>query len=386
MKFKKSLKTILIVLVALNVLVFVTGNTHLYKGIANTYLKGRSGPDIDELDIFPSREFEARNPIPWKQSNNTQELSEDFEKYLDSLETVGFLVIKNDSILHESYWEGWNEDKVSNSFSMGKTFMSVLIGIAIHEGLIESEDDPVYKYLPQYEEGKNKELTIKHLLTMSSGMDFDESYGNPFGFNAKAFYGDDLPSLVEGYSVIEDPGKEFKYLSGNTQILVFLLEKVTQKSVGQYAQEKLWSKIGAEKSAYWILDKEGGHEKGFTGVYATARDYAKMGRLYMNGGSVYGNKLLNPKYVFNSITPAKLIGEDGKPLTEYGYSWWLLEYKKQKVFYMRGILGQYVICLPQKNTIIVRLGRKRAEKSDGKHPDDVYFYIDEALKMVNQKK
>ncbi len=387
MKFKKVLLGLIITIIAANLFLIISGNTHLYKGIANTYLKGRSGPDIDELEVFPYREMQSSNPIPWYHVEKPEKysLSNDAESYMDSLGTIAYLVVKHDSILYENYWEEGKVNKTSNSFSMGKTIISILIGIAKNDGLIESEEDYVSKYLPEYKEGMNSKLKIKHLLTMSSGMNFDESYGNPFGFAAKAYYGEDLKDLISEYEVIEEPGKQFKYLSGNTQILAFLLEKVTGKSITEYAQDKLWSKIGTENSAYWILDHEDGHEKAFTGVYATARDFAKIGRLYMQGGLVYGNQIVHPEFVFNSIKPAELQGEDGSPLSEYGYSWWLMNYKNQKIFYMRGILGQYVICLPQKNLIIVRLGRLREDKSDGKHPDDVYFYIDQALNFENKK-
>lgn len=384
MKIKKFFIRVSLTILALVLALFVTGNKHIFKAVANTYLIGNTGPDIDELDIFASRKIQASNPVPWfdKTSDLDFQFDEKAKAYMDSLKTVAYMVIQNDAIVFEEYQAGYTADKVSNSFSMGKSIIGVLVGIALNEGLIDDINDPVSKYLPEYTEGKNAELRIVHLLTMSSGINFDESYNNPFGFTAKAYYGTDLPGLVANYEVTEEPGKHFKYRSGNTQILAFLLEKVTKTSVSEYAQQKLWSQIGTESTAYWVLDEEDGHEKAFTGVYATARDFAKVGRLYMNAGRFNNRQIVSPEYVFESIKPARLISENGEVNTEYGYSWWTMRYKNQKVFYMRGIFGQYVICIPSKNTIVVRLGRIRDQKSDNKHPDDVYFYIDQALKII----
>ena len=386
MKIKKFFIRFTLTILALVLALIVTGNKHIFKAVGNTYMIGNTGPDIDELDIFASRKIQAENPVPWY--NNTGVSGFHFDEkavsYMDSLKTVAFMVIKNDSILFEEYKNGYNADKVSNSFSMGKSIIGVLVGIAINEGLIDDVNDPVSKYLPEYSEGKNAELRIVHLLTMSSGINFDESYNDPFGFTAKAYYGTDLPELIANYEVTEDPGKKFNYRSGNTQILAFLLENVTKTSVSEYAQQKLWSQIGAENNAYWVLDKEDGHEKAFTGVYATARDFAKVGRLYMNSGRFNNRQIVAQEYVFESIKPAGLISENGEINTEYGYSWWTMRYKDQKIFYMRGIFGQYVICIPSKNTIVVRLGRIRDQKTDNKHPDDVYFYIDQALGIIKR--
>lgn len=383
MKIKKFLIRFPLFIIILVLGLYITGNKHIFKAVGNTYLVGKTGPDIDELDIFSKREIQAVNPVPWVEftSGNDFQFSKKAQAYIDSLKTVAYLLIKNDTIIHETYWGDYSKSKVSNSFSMGKSIIGILIGIAQTEGKLNIYD-PVSKYLPEYAEGKNAELKIIHLLTMSSGINFDESYKNPFGFAAKAYYGDDLPGLIDNYEVTEDPGKDFKYRSGNTQILAFILEKVTGLSVSEYMQRKLWSQIGTENSAFWILDKEDGHEKAFTGVYATARDYAKVGKLYMDGGRFKGRQVLDPEYVFNSCKPAALMSEDGEVNTEYGYSWWTMRYEGKKVFYMRGIFGQYVICIPSENVIIVRLGRLRDKKSDNKHPDDVYFYIDQALKII----
>ena len=114
-----------------------------------------------------------------------------------------------------------------------------------------------------YKEGKNGELTIKQLLTMSSGINFDEDYANPFAYPAKAYYGTDLKKLTDNYEVKEEPSKVFKYLSGNTQILQQLLAKATGMTVSDYASQKLWGPIGAQNDAYWNLDHEGGDEKSY---------------------------------------------------------------------------------------------------------------------------
>ena len=199
----------------------------MYKGIANTYLKGKKRPSIDEYQIFDNRKVEAGNYQAWPISThyNQSDISDTCLALLEKMQTIAYLVIKNDSIHLERYWDGYSEESNTNSFSMAKTIVSILTGIAIDEGHIESVDQKVGDFFPEYSSGLNDKLTIKHLLTMSSGMNFSESYSNPFAFPAKAYFGDDLKGLMQKYKVVEDPGVEFEYLSGNTQLLGYCWKK-----------------------------------------------------------------------------------------------------------------------------------------------------------------
>jgi CubicO group peptidase (beta-lactamase class C family) len=299
----------------------------------------------------------------------------------DSLETVAFMVIVNDSIQFEKYWYGYSADAMSNSFSMSKSFVGTLIGVAIKEGAINSVDQKACDFLPKFCEGRNVELTIKDLLTMSSGLNWTEDYYNPIGQTAQAYYGSGLKELVMGLTVVESPGKVFKYHSSCTQILTFILEAATKKTISDYASEKLWEPMGAKHLALWNTDVEGGDEKGFCCINSNARDFARLGRLYLNHGNWNGKQLLDSNYVKDATIIADLLDEKGNPNVNYGYQFWLAERQGFSIYYARGLWGQYIICIPEKNMIVVRLGKKYGKHLEDGHHDDFYAFIDAALEM-----
>ena len=261
--------------------------------------------------------------------------------------------------------------------------LGIMIGIAIDEGKIKSVDQPVGDFLPEFKEGEKSKITIKHLLTMSSGINFDENYVSPFAYPAKAYYGDDLTKLTYSYKVIDEPGKKFKYLSGNSELLGFIIQKATGKTISEYMSEKLWKPLGAKNSAFWSLDHDSGVEKAYCCFNSDARDFARIGELYLDSGKWNGKQIVNPEYVLNSVKPADLVYEnDGNKNTQYGYAWWLIpEYKGHYIYYARGILGQYIICIPDKKMVVVRLGKKREKPRDNQPPSDMLYYIDAALEM-----
>lgn len=389
MKVLKQIgKWLLIILIILNLAILISGKTYIYKGVANTYLKGRSGPGIDEYPIFENREVKAGTEQKWHsaKSYNSAKIPSALEPHFDAMQTVAFVVIKNDSLQHEQYWDGYGPDSHTNSFSMAKTFVSMMIGIAIDEGKIKSIDEPVGDFLPAFKEGDNAKLTIKHLLTMSSGINFDENYVSPLAYPAAAYYGSDLKKLTYGYKVIEEPGKEFKYLSGNSELLAFILEKATGKTISEYMSEKLWKPLGAKNTAYWSLDHKDGMEKAYCCFNSDALDFARLGQLYLDSGKWNGQQLINKDYVLNSVKPADLkVAEDGTPNDRYGYAWWLIpNHKGHYIYYARGILGQYIFCIPDQRMVVVRLGRKREKPNGTELPADVDYYLDAALEMYGK--
>ncbi|MEK6615187.1 MAG: serine hydrolase [Bacteroidota bacterium] len=387
---QKFFKWLLILLVILNILILVSGKTYLYKGFANTYLKGRSTADIDDYKIFVHRTVKAGAPKEWAigKCSNTSKIPLQYLSDIERMNTIAYLIIINDSIRHEEYWGGYSDTSHTNSFSMAKTFISILIGIAVEERKIKSIDELVGDFLPEYKEGKKSKITIRHLLTMSSGINFDESYINPIGFTAEAYYGDDLRKLIFKYDAEGEPGKYFEYLSGNTQVLGFVLKKATGMSVSDYASEKLWKPIEAEHDAYWSLDRKDGDEKAYCCFNANARDFARIGKLFLDSGRWNGKQIVPEKYVLESIQPAPTLDKDDTSKNNrYGYSWWLMpNYKGHNIFYARGILGQYIIMIPDLKMVVVRLGKKRELTAINGHPTDLYWYIDAALEMYGNKK
>jgi CubicO group peptidase (beta-lactamase class C family) len=377
---KKFFKWFLIFLVLLNVLILISGKTYLYKAVYYNFA------NIDDNILFENR------VIPNGKKCDAWALGKDYNKIAmpellaaqhARLHSIAYLVIKNDSIRFEKYWEGYDSAKLSGSFSMAKTFVSIMAGIAIDEGKIKSIDQPVADFLPEFKSGENSKVTIRHLLTMSSGLNWDESYANPLSKTTEAYYGNDLHKVIADLKVVDPPGKIFKYLSGNTQVLAFVLKKATGKTLSEYASEKLWKPMGADHAALWNLDKADGMEKAYCCFYSNARDFARFGKLYLNKGKWGDRQLVSEKYVEASLKPADLKYDNGQKNSCYGFSWWLLpNYKGHSVFYARGILGQYIIVVPDLKMIVVRLGKKRADRDpNDKHNPDVYTYIDGALEM-----
>lgn len=378
---KKILISIVIFLVLASALAFLTGNQHIFKAVATTYLSGKTGPSIDEYDIFENRTVEIGDPQPWLISKDyNKKKNEKLHQQIESFNPAAFLIAKNDSIVYEEYWDGYSENSLTNSFSMAKSYIGMLIGIALDEGKINSVDDPIGNYLPEYSDFPK--MTIKTLLTMSSGMNFDESYGNPFGHMAKAYYGKDIKKLNENYTKTETPGEIFRYLGGNTIILSFILEKVTGQTISEYMSEKVWQRIGAVNPALWNLDHKDGREKAYCCFYSNARDFAKIGQLYLNKGLWNDQRVISEDYVTESTCPAYYLKDvNGNLVDYYGYQIWTTYYKDLDIFYFRGIQGQYTIVIPEKNIVMVRLGHERSKELVNNTPNDLYTYIDFALEQ-----
>ncbi|XOV66736.1 MAG: serine hydrolase domain-containing protein [Fluviicola sp.] len=366
---KKILRVVLLFVVGIvlvvNAIIILTGRFYIYKGIKETYLKGRSGPTIYDLETFPTRKVAKGSgkvfEFPKHPHYNTQKIPDDLRQYIEELETKALLVVKNDTLIYEEYWDEHNKETLSNSFSVAKTVVAILVGIAIDEGHIDAIDDPVYKYIPQYKNGSRDVITIKHLLQMASGLSWTESGVNPFSDNAESYYGTDLDGLILRQRRVSEPGKMFLYQGGNSQLLAMIVEKATGKTISQYASEKLWTKLGMEEDAHWSLDTKNGQEKAFCCLYAQARDFAKIGRLFMDGGKYNGEQII-PRWYFLQMTKQNdLMTEDGIPNYRYGYHVWTYRGNADEVIYCRGILGQYIICIPDRNLMIIRLGMKRKD-------------------------
>ncbi len=363
-------------LVVFHIVLWATGNIYLYKALFYNYV------NIDDLNLFPVRTVEAGKGEPWPLGNdyNKQPLNPELKNTLEMYESVAFLVVKNDSIRSEFYWDGYGSNSFSNSFSVAKSIVSILVGIAIDEGKIKNPDQPVCDFLPDFCDGENKQLTIRHLLMMSSGLNWDESYTSLFGPTTKAYYGTDLYEQMTSLDVVTAAGKQLNYMSSNTQLLAFILEKATGTTLSEYASEKLWKPIGAEMDAQWSLDHTEGHEKAYCCFYSNARDFARIGKLYLQKGQWNGKQIVSSEYVNQSIAPAP-VSDNNAANTIYGYQWWLTEHSGYKVFYARGILGQYIFVIPDLNIVMVRLGHKRGEKSADGMLLDVPVYLGEVIKM-----
>jgi CubicO group peptidase (beta-lactamase class C family) len=390
---KKTLKfilySILVIFVLLNCIIIFSGRWYLYKAIGTTYLQGKSGPSATEYAIFENRKIAATDPKPWPLSKqyNTAKLSDTLEKVFKEVEAHAFVIIKNDSLIHEQYWDNFSDTSHTNSFSMAKSYTGALLGFALQDGYIKSVNEPASTYIPEFKNDWRSKITLEHLVTMSSGIAFDESYANPFSYPAEGYYGSDLLKASTSYKEkATEPGATYKYLSGNTALLGYCISKAVNKPLATYLSEKLWGPLNCEHDAYWSLDKKEGLEKAFCCINSNAKDFARMGKLYMHQGNWNGKQLLDSEYVRASVLPYNCNEEDCKPNHTYGYAWWLTKYKGMTVFYMQGMLGQYVICVPEKQLVICRLGRKRrANKGKNHYPIDVAYCIEAALTSYPDK-
>ncbi len=381
---KTFLSLVAIVLIAF-IALYATGNKHVLNGFTKTYLIGKSKPDIDDKEYFATSTINADNPQAWpKHSNyNNGTIAQEMAATMQSMQTTAFLVFKNDSLLFEKYWNDTDEHTTSNSFSMAKSFCAMLIGKAIDEGYIKNLDQRVGDFIPEFSQGKNASLTIRHLLQMASGIPFGESYNSPFGYMAKAYYGDDLVAETMKFTIEKEPGTFWIYEGGNTVLLGIILKKATGRTVSEYFFQKIWSCIGAEDAAYWNLDKAGGMEKTFSGFYATARDYGRIGKLYLHNGICENDTVISASFVQESIAPNMVQDATGQPCTWYGLHWWLGQYKEKDFFSCRGMRGQYIAVIPEDNLILVRLGHNQQPERIDHIPTDLFMYLDIAASVAN---
>jgi len=290
-----------------------------------------------------------------------------FNEALEKSGTTAFLIIKDDQILYETYFDEYTQATDHPSFSVSKSFISALIGIAIAEGKIASIDDSIRTYLPELDESFDP-VTISHILNMQSGIKFSEGYFNPFGEVAKFYYGTNLKKFVTKLKVTKTPGTSWKYISGNTQLLSLALESATQQSLQSYFEEKLWMPLGMEYDASWNIDsKKHQTTKAFCCLNARARDFAKFGRLYAHLGKWEGHQIVPEDWILKTTSFNDSINHN-----IYSHHWWRnISFNQLRSgsqiqsaqapntdYQARGILGQFIYIHPEKDIVIVRLGHK----------------------------
>ena len=342
--------------------------------------------NLDDYTIFENTRVNIADSKDWPDDlqYNKYELSKEDREYLEDHETVAYLVIQNGKVLYEEYWDGYGKESHSNIFSATKSIVSLLIGIAIDEGKISSIDEPIGNYLIEFRDDERGKITIKELLTMSSGLDWDEAYSSPTSITTKAYYGKKLREVSTDQNLIEKPGVRFRYQSGNTQLLAFIVEEATKETISKYAERKLWKPMEAMNSALWSVDKKGGDEKSFCCFNTNARDAARFGQLVLNNGKWNDKHLVSDSYIHDATKAANYILNEEKtaPLDFYGYQYWILPYQKMNIPYMRGHRGQYIYSIAEKNAVIVRLGKQKDKIKEGQITLDIPKYIDIALKIL----
>ena len=375
----KILKWVFIIITSLILLIYAFNIEYLIKGVRTIYLTGNNTAFISDYEYFDNREIANSNPEPWPIHKNFNQFieTEELKVLNEQRETKSFLVIKNDSIVFEKYYDGYDENSLSNSFSVAKSIVVSLMGKAIMEGKIKGLDQPVSDYFDEYKEGLASELTVGDLASMSSGMKWNEKYYSVINITSESYFTDDLRSVILRQKIIDKPGQSFRYSSGDTQLLAMVIEKATGTTLSDYLSEKFWKPMGAENNALWQLDSYNyGMEKAYCCIASTARDFARFGKLYINNGK-WGNEIiLDSSFVELATKPVF----DSSPY--YGYGWWLYNFEGKKVFTMNGHRGQFVISFPEENIIIVRQGSFNEKGRVSNSSGDLYKYISEGYNLA----
>jgi len=376
---KKILSRIGLSLLFLLILVAVFSPSYMNKAIRYGHVK------IDNYIIFENREVKTGTAIPWEHDSlyNANRIDTGSLRQFGQYGTIAFVVVQNNKLLHEQYWDGYSDSSLSNSFSAAKSIISLLIGCLIDERKIRSLDQEITDFLPEFTHNNGNVLRIRDLLTMSSGIEWDEGYSNLFSPTTKAYYGKDLSQQVLSLNVVEEPGKIFTYQSCNTQLLALIVKKASGMTVSAFASEKLWKPLGAEHPAFWSLDRKNGVEKAYCCFNSNATDFARIGQMVLDSGIFNHQQVVSKRYISEAISPATFLRDtEGDSCYYYGYQFWMLTHNRQHVIYARGILGQYIFIIPSLDAVVVRLGTDRSKEHINHAPQDAYMYLDAAFTML----
>ncbi len=378
---KKDIKT-LVLIIAIPILLLLV-QIFVIRPIVATLVSGSSeyayrsyvwgASDIQDYQKFPYRDIQNGPPVFEFQAASSEEAfqsSTGFEHLLSDSGTTAFLIVKDDKLLFEKYFNGFQRDSWFTSFSVAKSFDSALIGIALADGYIGSVNDPVVKYIPELRGRGLDALTIRNLLKMDCGVAYRESeLLDIVGFqsdDSKTYYMPDLRGLALTIKPSrESIGSCFHYNNYYPLLEGMILERTTGMSVSQYLQDRIWKPLGMEYPATWSINHTGdGLEKMESGLNARAVDYAKFGRLYLNKGNWNGVQVIPAAWVIESTSPEP--GDDRhqvggvqlpKPDGYYQYHWWGTRRANGLYdFTAVGHLGQYIFVRPDKNLILVRFG------------------------------
>jgi len=336
---------------------------------------------IDDFTHYPARElFASKAPVKFESATTQTGFpttlpygEEDWalDEFLESSDTIAFLVLKDGELRYERYFQGHKQDSLSQAFSASKSITSILIGAAIDDGYIESVDQVVTDFVPELAATGFDQVPIKDLLYMRSGMAYVEN-DIPFGIHVKFNYTSHLEDAILDLKMRKEYTKEFIYKTGDNALLGLILDRALgDRTITQYTQERLWTPLGMENDGVWTLDHEGdGLEKTWCCLAASARDFAKLGQLYLNRGLRDGQQIVSDEWVeqstafgaFDNNTWPQRFVDMG--LGGYGYQWWLVS-EDDGDFFAWGKDGQFIYVNPTTNVVIVRLGWSMGNPSSG---------------------
>ncbi len=384
---------------------FLTGFSSCYLVDVIKY----NAPDADEYKIF-SNVVIPKHPSPgfsWVEAIDTnidhiqvlptgktflsKNECQSLKDYVENSTTLALLIIRNDSILYEKYSKGYGPFYKFPSFSMIKALgIFPMIGIAIKEGFIKSVDDPITDYFPELKPARKfKKITIRHLLNMNSGIYEFPIVQAPWSPQLRYYYGHHLEREIKKLRVDFPPDKAYRYSVGtNTQLLGFLIERTTGKKLNEYFYEKIWSKIGPEYDAFWSQDRENGNIKAFCCFFANPRDFARLGKLFLNKGKWNGEQIVPEEWIAE-ITSARNINKKSHRFKlvsresngDFQSMHWWVGTKGYNEYKASGFFGQMVELFPDQNTMIITF-RERQGYIPPEYEVDLFYQIIDQLEAL----
>jgi CubicO group peptidase (beta-lactamase class C family) len=332
--------------------------------------------NVRDVDWYKPLEIVKGNPappLPVAPEDQRTIAPEAWEKalaYAKERESFALMVWHRGAIQYQYFMPGFKPEDRTDPASMGKSIVSLAVGLAIAQGAIQSVDDPVVKYIPEWANDDRKKITIRHLLTMSSGLAREPFSPSPFSQGRRLVLGTDIEKLALSIQAEEEPGKVFAYYNFNSQLLGLVVERATKKRYAEFLSEALWSKLGT-RDARVYLDREGGLARTYCCLQATAEDWVRVGLMIKNYGKVDGVQVVPEAYLAEATSPSAV-----NP--NYGFQIWLGTVHEEKrsygkgvpsyvphsepfvapdVIYFDGAGGQRVYVIRSQDMVIVRTGR-----------------------------
>ncbi|TMM56798.1 serine hydrolase [Maribacter algarum] len=369
---KKSIKISIAVVGVIIIILIINRNKIARLQFAMNMFSGKEQVERFRAieDYFPTREImPSGNPVSILKKNLI-DLPETYifngkshktEDLIQETDITGLMVLKNDTILFEKYYQENTPEDHTIGWSVTKSIVSALVGIALKEGHIKGVNDSVNQYLPELKGSAYEHVTIKNLLQMSSGVSWNEDYSDSDSdinrFGRTLALGRSFESFVKTLKYDKPQGTFNRYNSSDTQVLGMIVSRATGTTVSNYLEKKLWQPLGMERKGYWVIDNQG-NEFAAAGLSASLVDYAKFGLLFLHEGNWNGKQLIPKKWVSQSITPDAphlLPGENENSNNDFGYGfqWWVFEGGEGEYAAM-GIYNQLIYINPKRNIIIVK--------------------------------
>ena len=383
----------LLFLLILLAIIFGPNAWRLYK-VAHLFDKNTISYNfINMKEFFPtSTPIKAsEDPYIFKKKDgflmpNTYEFEGEEKQIIESIDyfnTDGLMILKDGEVHYENYWNENKETSRHIIWSVSKSFLSALVGIALDEGLIEDINDPIIKYLKDFKDTGYEGVSIKNLLQMSSGIEFNEDYGDPNSdinrYARVTATGTSQRDFAKTLKNSRKPGTYNHYISLDSQMLGMLIAEVSNMSVKEYLHEKIWSKIGMQDDAFYLTDKQE-VEMSLGGLNVTLRDMAKFGQLFLNNGEWNGNQIVPLEWVANSTTPLDVHVQPnaGDEFTSdawgYGYQWWVPG-PEVSDYTAHGIYNQFIYINPESNVVIAKTSSNYNFVEERQYTKDAHIAI-----------